>query len=157
MGKSSSVVVNPSLRTFTLSLTFHKFSMPWNHGHIDLVILFQMEFCHLGGKRETEKEKEKRQCTFYTGILLGKMAKVARFWGEKNLKLPNLDNTKLARILNFPFFWMIIRPSQDFYLFFLFQFHGFKSLVIFFHFLAICVKFTLKKKSLGIMDGLERW
>lgn len=88
LGKSSSVVVNPSLRTFTLSLTFHKFSMPWNHGHIDLVILFQMEFCHLGGKREKEKEKKAVHILHWDSlgkngqscqILRGKKIEIAKF------------------------------------------------------------------------------
>jgi hypothetical protein len=31
------------------------------------------------GREKRKRKREKRQCTFYTGILLGKMAKVARF------------------------------------------------------------------------------
>ncbi len=89
LGKSSSIVVNPSLQTFTLSLTFHKFSMPWNHGHIDLAILFRMGFCHLGGKREKEKEKK------------GSAHSTLGFFWKKWPKLPDFEGKKKSEIAKF--------------------------------------------------------
>jgi hypothetical protein len=62
-----------------------------------------MEFCHLGGKREKEKEK-KGSAHSTLGFFWEKWPKLPDFEGKKSLKLPNLDNARLAGFLNFSTF-----------------------------------------------------
>lgn len=129
----------------------------WNHGHIDLAILFWMEFCHLGGKKRKRKRKRKEGSAHFTlGFFWEKSPKLPDFEGKKNLKLPNLDNARLAGFLNFSTFlsfgWSSDHLKIFIYLFIIIIFSNFMVLKVwwyFFLFLAICVKFTLKKKRLG--------
>jgi hypothetical protein len=111
------------------------------------------------GREKRKRKKEKKGSAHSTrGFFWEKWPKLPDFEGKKINGIAKFRQCYVSRILKlfyFPFFWMVIRPSQDFNSFFSFQFHGFESLVIFFHFLAIWVKSTLKKKTLG-MDGLER-
>jgi hypothetical protein len=64
-----------------------------------------MEFCHLGGKKRKRKRKRKEGSAHFTLRFFGeKLPKLPDFEGKKNLKLPNLDNARLAGFLNFSTF-----------------------------------------------------